>query len=42
VKTRLGRSPWTRGAILLLTGMVLAGAASVGAALFTIAALYHV
>jgi penicillin-binding protein 1A len=33
---------WSRGVIVLLTGVVLAGAASVGAAVFTTGALYHV
>jgi penicillin-binding protein 1A len=39
---RSGGSLWTRGVIVLLTCVVLAGAASVTAALFTLGALYHV
>ena len=35
-------SLWSRGVIVLLTCVVLAGAASVSAALFTLGALYHV
>jgi penicillin-binding protein 1A len=36
------RSPWTRGVIALLTGAVLVGVASVGAALFTVRQAYLV
>ncbi len=39
---RSGASAWTRGAIILLTSVVLVGAASVAAALFTAGAVYHV
>jgi len=39
---RAARSCWSRGVIVLLTCLVLVGAATVGAALITLAALYHV
>jgi len=39
---RPGGLPWSRGVIVLLTCAVLVGAASVGAALFTIGTIYHV
>jgi hypothetical protein len=39
---RAARSCWSRGVIVLLTCLVLAGAATVGSALVTLAVLYHV
>jgi penicillin-binding protein 1A len=39
---RPGGSLWSRGVIVLLTGAVLVGAASVGAALFTLDVLHHI
>jgi penicillin-binding protein 1A len=39
---RSGGSPWTRGAVVLLTGMLLAGGVSAGVALFMLGALYQV
>jgi penicillin-binding protein 1A len=42
VKTRSGRSLWTRGVIVLLTGLALVGIASVGAAVFTASTLYYI
>ena len=40
--SRPGASLWTRGVVVLLTCFVLAGAASVGAALFIVSTLHHV
>jgi membrane peptidoglycan carboxypeptidase len=42
VKTPSGRSPWTRGVSLLVTATLLAGAASVGAALYALDAMYQI
>ena len=42
MKTPSGRSPWTRGVSLLVTATLLAGAASVAAALFTLDAVYQI
>jgi len=42
LRRRSQRSRWTYGVVVLLTALVLAGSASVAAALFTIGALYHV
>ena len=39
---RSGRSPWSRGVVVLLTCAALVAAASVGAALVAIGALYHI
>lgn len=39
---RSGGSPWSRGVIVLLTSVALVGAASIGAGLFTLNAVYRV
>jgi penicillin-binding protein 1A len=41
-RIRSGTSSWTRGVVVLLTGLVLIGTASVAAGLFTVDVLYHV
>ena len=42
MKTRSGGSPWTRGVVVLLAGVALVSAASIGAAAFTASTLYYV
>ncbi len=41
-RIRSATSSWTRGVVILLTSVVLAGTASVAAGLFTVDAMYHV